>query len=130
MRRVADDACSAANIGLQFIAPTEESGMKLGIDTRREIFMIFKEAVNNIVRHAQCTEAGIELTLVGNRLRLRLSDNGRGFDVSTANNGNGLASMRRRAEQVGGQLDIVSHPAGTTITLKAPLAGSRLKSPR
>ncbi|HEX6463296.1 MAG TPA: two-component regulator propeller domain-containing protein, partial [Vicinamibacterales bacterium] len=98
MRRVADDACSAADIALQFIAPADESEMKLGVDTRREIFMIFKEAVHNIVRHSRCTRARIELTVESTRLQLQVSDNGRGFDVTAASSGNGLVSMRRRAE--------------------------------
>jgi signal transduction histidine kinase/ligand-binding sensor domain-containing protein len=125
MRRIADEACSAAHITLTFSAPADEGGMKLGVDTRREIYMIFKEALNNITRHAHCTAATIELTLQHNRLQLRLSDNGRGFDVLGAPTGNGMASMRRRAEQVAGWLDIVSQSTGTTVTLEVPFAGSR-----
>ena len=63
MRRVADEACSAANIALVFVTPADESGLKLGVDTRRELFLIFKEAMNNIVRHAHCTETRIELSI-------------------------------------------------------------------
>jgi ligand-binding sensor domain-containing protein/signal transduction histidine kinase len=130
MRRAADDACSAANVALRFIAPTGDTDMKLGVDRRREVFMIFKEAVNNIVRHAQCTQVEIELTLEDSGLQLRLSDNGKGFDLSSASSGNGLASMRRRAQQVGGDLDISSVGAGTTIRLRVPLSSSRVRSPR
>ena len=120
MRRVADEACSAANIALVFVTPADEGGLKLGVDTRRELFLIFKEAMNNIVRHAHCTETRIELRLEDDALRLRLSDNGRGFVVSSAATGNGVASMRRRAEQLGGELDISSVATGTTITLTSP----------
>jgi ligand-binding sensor domain-containing protein/signal transduction histidine kinase len=130
MRRVADEACSAANIALVFVTPADESGLKLGIDTRRELFLIFKEAMNNIVRHAHCTETRIELGLDSDALQLRLNDNGRGFDVSGAATGNGLASMRRRAQHVGGDLDISSVTTGTTIRLRVPLGSSRLKFPR
>ena len=130
MRRVADEACSAANIALVFVTPADESGLKLGVDTRRELFLIFKEAMNNIVRHAHCTETRIELRLEDRAVQLRLSDNGRGFDVSSASTGNGLASMRRRVQQVGGDLDISSVATGTTITVRAPIGSSRLRSPR
>jgi signal transduction histidine kinase len=130
MRRVADDACSAANIALVFVAPADESGLKLGVDTRRELFLIFKEAMNNIVRHAHSTETRIELRLDDDALQLRLNDNGRGFHVSSATTGNGLASIRRRAQQVGGDLDISSVATGTTITLRVPLGSSRRQSPR
>ncbi len=101
MRRVADEACSAANIALVFVTPADESGLKLGVDTRRELFLIFKEAMNNIVRHAHCTETRIELRLEDRALQLRLSDNGRGFDVSSASTGNGLASIAPASTTIG-----------------------------
>ena len=119
MRRVADDAFSAANIALRFVTPAAGE-IKLGVDTRRELFLIFKEAMNNIVRHAHCTEHGSSC-VEKDRLKLRVSDNGSGFDVSSAGNGNGLSSMRRRAQQVGGELDSSQPGGGTTITLRAPL---------
>jgi signal transduction histidine kinase len=87
MRRVAEDTCSAAHVALLFVAPRDESEIKLGVDTRREIFRIFKEALNNIVRHSRCTQARIELTLDSTWLQLRLSDNGRGFDATAASSG-------------------------------------------
>ena len=121
MRRVADDAFTAANVAFRFITPPAGE-IKLGVDTRREIFMIFKEAVNNILRHAHCTNAEIELAVEKDRLKLRVTDNGSGFDVSRAGSGNGLSSMRRRAAHVGGELEVCSQPGGgTTITLRAPL---------
>jgi signal transduction histidine kinase len=130
MRRVADEACSAANVALVFITPADDSDLTLGVDTRRELFLIFKEAMSNIMRHAHCTEMRIELRLEDHALQLRLSDNGRGFEVSSASTGNGLVNMRRRAQQLGGELDISSGATGTTITVRAPIGGSRLRSPR
>jgi signal transduction histidine kinase/streptogramin lyase len=130
MRRVADDAFTAADIAFHFSAPTAEDEIKVDAETRREVFMVFKEGVNNIVRHSRCTKAEIQLAIEGNWLRLKLSDNGRGFDVSEASSGNGLSSMRRRAEKLGGELEISSSSlAGTAVTLKAPLY-AHLTAPR
>jgi ligand-binding sensor domain-containing protein/two-component sensor histidine kinase len=126
MRRVADDNFSARNITFHFSAPSRETDIKLGAETRREIFKIFKESVNNIVRHAECTHAAIELRIEAGWLVLKLSDNGQGFDVARASEGNGLASMRRRAKNLGGELEVISHPgSGTTVVLRAPLEGHR-----
>ncbi|MEW6209437.1 MAG: two-component regulator propeller domain-containing protein [Acidobacteriota bacterium] len=121
MRRFASDVFSARNITLRFQAPDDEHDMKLGTDTRREVFLIFKEGVNNIARHSNCTEAGVELQARGGWLVLKLSDNGKGFDTRQANDGSGLASMRKRAARLGGRLEIASDGSGTTVILKAPL---------
>jgi signal transduction histidine kinase len=122
MRRFASDLFSARNISVRFQAPGEEHDMKLGTDTRRELFLIFKEGVNNIARHSGCTEAGIELQAGAGWLMLKLMDNGKGFDVAKESEGSGLASMRKRAARLGGRLDIVSHNGeGTTLTLRVPL---------
>jgi signal transduction histidine kinase len=63
----------------------------------------------------------IGLRRQGGRLVVRVGDNGRGFDARTASGGQGLVSMQRRAEALGGRLDVVSGVgAGTTLTLTAP----------
>jgi ligand-binding sensor domain-containing protein/signal transduction histidine kinase len=124
MRRVADDNFTARNITFQFSAPGRETDIKLGAETRREIFKIFKESVNNIVRHAECTQAAIEFQVEHGWLVLKLSDNGQGFDLDRASEGNGLMSMRRRAKNLGGELKVISQPgSGTTVVLRAPLEG-------
>jgi len=125
MRRFAAAAFTARDIAFSFRAPGAEQDIKLGADIRRQVYLIFKESVNNIVRHSRCTKAEIDLAIERNWLRLKLSDNGRGFDVSEASSGNGLSSMRRRARKLGGDLEIGStSSAGTTVMLKAPLRRS------
>ncbi|MGI8995234.1 MAG: ATP-binding protein [Pyrinomonadaceae bacterium] len=64
---------------------------------RRALFLIFKEAVNNAARHAQCERVEIELRADGPSLCLRVADDGRGFDPTMEGEGNGLLNMRRRA---------------------------------
>lgn len=126
MRRVADDNFSARNIAFQFNVPGRETDIKLGAETRREIFKIFKESINNIVRHAQCTRAAIEFQVKAGWLVLEVSDNGQGFDRDRASEGNGLMSMRRRAANLGGELKVISQPGrGTTVLLRVPLEGHR-----
>ena len=135
MRRFASDVFTARNIAFRFRASDQEHDIELGANVRREIFLIFKESINNIVKHSGCTRAEIEFQIEGDWLTLKVNDNGKGFDstfavggsspvTSSARGGNGLLSMRRRAEEMGGQFEIVSRKGeGTTVTLRV-LAGS------
>lgn len=123
MRRFASDALGSRDVALRFTAPNHDHDFPLGADARREIFFIFKESVNNIARHADCTEAEITLSVQDGRLVLRLRDNGRGFDPASDFDGNGLDSMRERARKLGGEFDVVSRPGGgCETTLRVPLS--------
>jgi len=121
MRRFASDVFSASNIAFRFDAPIDDRDIHLRTETRREVLLIFKEAVNNIARHSECTQADIEFKGQGGWLMLKLKDNGKGFDTSRSFDGNGLVSMGRRAERLGGTLEVVSRDGeGTAVALKTP----------
>ncbi|HJQ25347.1 MAG TPA: ATP-binding protein [Blastocatellia bacterium] len=125
MRRFASDVLTARNIAFAFREPDEESDVPLGANLRREVFLIFKESVNNLVRHSACTAAEIDFQIAGEVLRLVVCDNGKGFDAALDGDGHGLSSMRQRAEALGGKLDLTSRAGhGTTVTLVLPLARS------
>lgn len=124
MRRVADDTFTARDIEFKLSGSEADDNLKIDADTRRQVFMIFKEAVNNIARHSGCSHADIEFKVDHGELKLKLSDDGRGFDVASAASGNGLASMRRRARSLQGTLDINSEAEhGTTVLLRAAIDG-------
>ena len=90
----------------------------LSMALRRNIYLVFREAVHNIVKHAEATRVSIRLEADGNRLVLTITDDGVGFDPDTRNGGYGLQSMQARATQFGGTLTITSTPnTGTTLTL-------------
>lgn len=98
----------------------------LTMEARREIFLIFKEAINNIVKYADCTE--VEFTLTKNRSHfvLEIKDNGKGFQTSSNSlsvRGNGLKNMEKRATGMKGTLTIISESGrGTRIQLSIPIA--------
>lgn len=126
MRHFSSDVLTSRQIALRFRTPALERDIPVGANVRRELFLIFKEAVNNIARHARCTCANLDLSAEVDGLVLRVSDNGRGFDVAHADTGHGLASMRQRTEALGGQLEVISAPGyGTALTFVIPLAGDR-----
>ncbi|HWO02636.1 MAG TPA: ATP-binding protein, partial [Blastocatellia bacterium] len=104
----------------------ETRDVRIAPDMRRQVFLVFKESVNNIVRHSSCTLADVELQTEGAWLVLKVSDNGRGFDIEHSSEGNGLANMRGRAEKMNGDLTVISNNAeGTTLILKVPCARPR-----
>ena len=85
-----------------------------------QIFRIAQEAINNILRHSNATEANIFLYESSDRFYIEITDNGRGFSYDPVQSeGIGLISMKERAESIGGNLKIVSAPnEGTTILLE------------
>jgi signal transduction histidine kinase/ligand-binding sensor domain-containing protein len=122
MRRFASDVFTARETRFTFRTPADERPLKVSADVRRHVFLIFKEAINNIVRHAGCTTADIELRITGSQFVLTVRDDGHGFDPARAGDGNGLANMRARARAIGGDLRVESASGhGTSVMLTAPL---------
>ena len=108
------------------LSPNLES-VKLDPQARRHLFLLLKEAVTNVARHASARSASMEFTLTNREFRAELRDDGRGFDPTVPECGDqsdrhGITSMRRRAERLGGRLTIQSsHGIGTTVSLQMPL---------
>jgi signal transduction histidine kinase len=103
-----------------------ERDVPLPVNTRRNVFLIFKEAIHNIVRHANATRVEIKIAVAGHRLQLHIADDGQGFDPEAVGDGHGLRSMHRRAEDISGRLEIRSAPgAGTELRLTVQMAHSR-----
>jgi signal transduction histidine kinase len=123
MRRFASEVFTARNIEFRFEERADAEDMKLGADVRRQVFLIFKESVNNIVRHSGCQQADIEFRVEHGRLTLNVSDDGKGFDGEEESDGHGLVSMRERAKALGGDLEVISHNGdGTTVILRASVS--------
>lgn len=89
---------------------------------RKNIFLIFKEAIYNITKYARSKQVTILLKKEGDRFQMTIHDDGKGFDMQTitAYNGNGIKNMQARALEIGGKLDIISGVnAGTAVELIA-----------
>jgi signal transduction histidine kinase len=125
MRRFASDIFTARNIDFSFTAPRTNHDLKVGADMRRDVFLIFKESVNNIVRHSHCSRADITFDVNDGILKLIVSDNGHGLNGKQNGEGNGLFSMRQRAANLGGSFEAISNRgSGTTVRLEVPLNAS------
>jgi signal transduction histidine kinase len=92
-------------------------------EVRHNVFLAFKEAVNNAVKHAQAKEARVKLLLEPGRFILKVEDNGRGIgDVSDKQLRNGLKNMRKRLADVRGEFEITSGTnGGTVVKLTVPI---------
>jgi len=122
MRQHAEEVFTLRAIDLRFSGPNAAESSRLGVDVRRDLLLIFKEAVNNAARHSGCSRVEIDLRIDGARLSLTVVDDGAGFDASVEWDGQGLTSMHRRAERLKGTLIVTSAPgAGTGIALSIPL---------
>jgi signal transduction histidine kinase len=123
MLHYASELLEAEDIELQAEIAPEIEGVKLSMKQRRDIYLIFKETVNNLAKHSKATQVIIKFHLNDKVLVMIVSDNGAGFDTKAPLINNGLRNMQERAQSHQWKLDIQSGPgAGTTITLKAQIA--------
>jgi signal transduction histidine kinase len=94
---------------------------KISMEQRQNVYLIFKEAVNNIAKHSEATKATITMKREKHGILLTLEDNGKGFDVAENYEGNGLKNYRRRAAESFIEFDIKSTPSvGTVIMMLIP----------
>jgi signal transduction histidine kinase len=121
MREHAEEVFAAGETELTFAGPDATRDVRLSVDMRRDIYLIFKEAINNAARHADCSRVNVGFRAEGTRLILSIADDGEGFDASAEGDGNGLVSMRNRAKRLTAKFDITSRPGeGTTVRLEVP----------
>ena len=124
MREFATGVLEAKNIDFTFHVDEAVKELKLDMEARRDFFLLFKEAVNNLAKYSECRHAAIDLLVHHSTLIMKIRDDGKGFDVQAADNGNGMTNMKKRAQSLNGSLRIDSAPkSGTLVELEVPLAG-------
>jgi two-component system sensor histidine kinase UhpB len=95
--------------------------LKLSPTKGRNIYLIFKEAINNAVKHSGCTTINITLLSNNKHLNFSVRDNGKGF-YNHSDGGKGLPNMKERVEECKGTIEIKSEPGlGTHILLSIPI---------
>ena len=88
----------------------------LPMDLKQNLYLIFKEAINNAVKHSKCSRIVFDVNFRNDVIEISLIDNGIGFDENTIRYGNGLKNIQNRAAQIGGKIKIKSSPeSGTSI---------------
>jgi signal transduction histidine kinase len=86
---------------------------------KQNLYLIFKEAINNIVKHAQATEVKVVLAFEHGQFKMLISDNGKGVSLNGSPKGHGLRNMKRRAEALKGEFTM-ENASGTMIIITAP----------
>jgi signal transduction histidine kinase len=112
-----------ANIAWRFQAPPGTVNCPVDSRQRYQLFLAYKEALTNIVRHSAASEVQMDLQVQDHTLLLTVADNGRGLPDNPADRDkNGMGNMRERIEKLGGRFEILSRPGnGTTVTFAVPL---------
>ncbi len=99
--------------------------VSLTMEQRQNIFLIFKEAINNSINHSECSELILRAKVTRKRLKMVLEDDGSGFDLDEKKNkslGNGLTNMESRGKKIGGKVKIVSEAEnGTKIRFEGSI---------
>jgi signal transduction histidine kinase len=124
MRRFAEDAMADGEV----VFDTSElpPDLPLPLELRRPLYLIFKEAVNNVARHSEATRMAIRIAARESHLELLVEDNGQGFDPPAFPHGEGLTSIRRRVKELSGTVKWDSAPGrGTRFQARLPLHSHR-----
>ncbi|MGH7989861.1 MAG: sensor histidine kinase, partial [Limisphaerales bacterium] len=112
-----------ANIAWRLEGPFRADDHAVDSRHRHQLFLAFKEALNNIVRHSGATEVRLNIQVEKGQVRLTIADNGRGWtDASQTEGMDGVTNMRTRLEKLGGRFEVNSKPdEGTIVRFDLPL---------
>jgi signal transduction histidine kinase len=118
IQRFAAPLFEAKGIDYEIVIENNIRHLKLSMEHRQHLYLIMKEAVNNLVKYSGAANAVIRARSVGGLLKVDISDNGSGFDPASARKGNGIVNMKSRAALMRASLDIDSTQGkGTTVML-------------
>jgi len=116
MLNFANELCTPAGINFEMNKNSMLNGIKIPMEQRRDIYLIFKEAVNNSVKYSNCHFLRTVIELDKNKLTMRISDDGNGFDMDHSKRGNGLSNMQKRVNAHKGNFNVQSKEGeGTEI---------------
>jgi len=113
MKEVADNTLGKFNLNFDY--PKDVSEINLLPETKRNLFFIYKEALNNIVKHAEAKNVDIKLLIEKSSILLSIKDDGKGFNIISGSGGNGLKNIRSRANEINADLKFESNPGKGTI---------------
>lgn len=122
IKNIGYELLTAANIDCNYTLDEALDEQCRDIDVRRNIYLIVKEAFNNMAKYSGATKAAVSLQKCCSHIELIISDNGKGFDVAVVIKGNGLHNMVERATHLGGGCTLTTNlNCGTKITCSFPL---------
>lgn len=130
--RVSSELLARSGIRCRLALPDDLPPRPVSPEFRHNVFLVVREAVTNVVKHSSASRVLLRVALDRDTLELQIENDGPGFSVTAAENGerNGLKNMRSRIEELGGAFAIESDPSeGTTIRLRVPLSSGASSPP-
>jgi signal transduction histidine kinase/ligand-binding sensor domain-containing protein len=128
MREFAIDLLVSQGIEFELRTPHAGDSVRLSLEARRQLFLMFKECIHNVGRHSGCTQVVAMLEVEEKDITLSVEDNGKGLNPEEkprGTGGNGIPGMRRRVESLGGSIQFISQPgAGCTVSIRVPAGRS------
>ncbi|MEJ2052889.1 MAG: two-component regulator propeller domain-containing protein [Calditrichaceae bacterium] len=120
MRDFSSTSFTDKNIKVNFIHHNIPVNKKIPVQFRQNVFLIFKEALHNILKHAEATQVRIEFTFTGSEYRLCITDNGIGFDSEATHSGNGIKNIQHRSKAINAEIEI-ENKEGASLCLRGKL---------
>jgi signal transduction histidine kinase len=122
MKEFSAEILEPKNMSYRFQGEETLNGTVLDVAQRKNIFLIFKESVNNAAKYSGGSTVDVQMVHVDNNLLLTIRDNGKGFDPSKVLDGNGLKNMNARAREIDANLRVeTAEGVGTALHLRLPL---------
>lgn len=119
MYQFASEILEAKNISVHFRSDETLSASKLTMKQRKSLYLFFKEAINNAAKHSAAKNVIVNIFQKGSDIEMAIKDDGKGFDPTQTFYGNGMTTLRRRAEDLRGHFNIQSQiNEGTVLTLR------------
>ena len=117
MRDFANSVCAPRQIELQFEESSIDPNKSLPADVRQNLYLIFKEAVNNAAKYAEASQLLVKLQNLNGAFKMYIADDGKGFAAAARHSGHGLRNMQMRAARLGAKLE-VKMENGVTVLLE------------
>lgn len=123
MRRYAAELFDNSNTVCHLTMDEMIAGKKLNMEQRRDVYLIYKESMNNILKHAAANNVWIDMQWQSGRLYIKIKDDGKGFDPLVVTDRNGLRNIRSRIDKWKGSTSVITTPGnGCFIEIILPLA--------
>ncbi|MVM30700.1 tetratricopeptide repeat protein [Spirosoma sp. HMF4905] len=122
LQEYAQPLMESKDIRFLFVTDPTLEAAPISMEVRRSLYLIGKEAINNLIKYSEATEATVRFERKDSKLQVVIEDNGRGFDMAQPSERTGQTSMKQRAEAMGGSLEVQSSPGmGTRLQLLTEL---------
>ncbi|HLF62863.1 MAG TPA: ATP-binding protein, partial [Saprospiraceae bacterium] len=126
IRNYSTDLLSQKNIACSYNIDQQVDRKLRQPESRKNILLIIKEALNNIAKYSEASQAEVIISIDGAHIVITITDNGKGFDPNVVSRGNGLSNMSQRTHLLGGNFHIRSSAGGgTCIQSRIPLSRIR-----